>query len=334
MGAFSLENFVLNKRNSKILLPVFFLFMLGLAFFYLKADDMTVLGVTSDEKQQKDETSTAVVSSDQTPDSVLKYDTAVAALTEGSQPAWVVEMLKISESSTLSRIDRIEGLIRLLEKYQDNPDILGAVLTQLAVLNPIEVSDRILPFLSHPSDEVKASALSALNNAMIPTDAELNSQVDSQKNTSNRLEISNSVNRLLSEEISDETRMAVISGYATTNPNTKDTDQMLQKLLAQSRDLAVPEASFIASSTLRSDADTQRMLPVLSQITSPQVKQDVVAALLSNLSVDVPITDMLSKESKRQLEIFLLNNPPAISSDPAKQAQLMEFRNVLEKLKS
>lgn len=243
------------------------------------------------------------------------------------QPKWVKKMLTIMESSNFSREEKIDTLLLQLNNSSTDEE-REALLTQLATLNPVEGVDKILPYLNHKQDKVSIAALSALNNAMLPTEKEVSQQANNPNFDIYRKNISLSVNELLKKTKSDIILNAIITGYGTTNPSNQDTQSMVNLILSTTHNNIVNGASYIASIIFRTPEDAKKFVPIIPSITDNKQKISIIRSIVTIGSMDTPAITRLSKETRNQLSDFLRKNSYLIND----LSQIDSLKITLKKL--
>lgn len=127
-----------------------------------------------------------------------------------------------------SREENIDDLRLFFESNpKDEQQILDHIYQSVA-LDPIEISINIIPFLKHKNPNIQAMALSALNNAMAPSEQEIkdpdfinHSKQELRKN------ISDEVNQAFINSDNIDFKQKIIAVYDRTNPSQADTEKML-----------------------------------------------------------------------------------------------------------
>ncbi len=146
------------------------------------------------------------------------------------------EQTSFSHSSTVklnqNREKQIDDLRAFFESQPTDEKQIFDHILEAAYLNPIEISTDISPYLNSKNIKIQTVALSALNNAMVPSQTEVNNPdfIDHGRRDL-RNEIGKQVNELFSKTDNDEIKQKVISIYDSTNPSKEDTQKMVNYVL-------------------------------------------------------------------------------------------------------
>ena len=195
------------KNNSKVIYLVIATIVVALVGFFIFAKKSN--DVHSRERLQTQEK----ISSKST---MLNANDGITDnppnLTYEMSPKWAKSLIVINDSPTYSREDKIQKLVDLLKKNESNPDALYSILISLAVLNPIEVADTVIPYLKNKSPKVQSAAFGVLHNASLLTQKEHELKHSLSENEAVRKRIAEAINELKENPLTtDEVKQALIS---------------------------------------------------------------------------------------------------------------------------
>lgn len=127
-----------------------------------------------------------------------------------------------------SREENIDDLRSFFESNpKDEQQILDHIYQSVA-LDPIEISTDIIPFLKHKNPNIQAMALSALNNAMAPSEQEMKDpDFINHSKQELRNNISDEINQAFTSSDNIDFKQKIIAVYDRTNPSQADTEKML-----------------------------------------------------------------------------------------------------------
>ena len=132
------------------------------------------------------------------------------------------------QAETLNRGEKIEALRSFFSAQPTDDRQIIDHLQRAAIIKPVEITLEILPYLYSKNEQVQQASLTALNNAMAPTDSEIENPdfIDHQKHAF-REHIGTEINNFIKSNHNKNLEQKVIAIYSKTNPSEEDTQRMI-----------------------------------------------------------------------------------------------------------